>query len=279
MEEIIFDIFVIFSPSINYLFQILKFKNTKSSKGFSKVMCFIIMLIHTLRIFFWFTEKYKFTLLIQSILVVITQFYLLYLCLKYKEKEKERETKYNIIPNENIDNDTNKIKKVLSKLKNITNFKLMRNFDNAMDYYKIYFFIVFLLSIFNLIMKDNYFYSNLIIYGSIILEMFCSLVQIVEVYRTKTQKNISKIMVSLWLIGNALKAYYNIYNKCPIQLIIGAYLQVFLNVVLISELIYYYLKDMTLINNENISITQDNANKFNIEGNCDNSVENQEIIK
>ena len=230
MEEILFDGFVIFSPSLNYLFQILKFKNTKSSKGFSKLLCFIIMLTHTLRIFFWFTEKYKFTLLIQSFLVIVIQFYLIYLCIKYKEKE----IKYNIIPNENNDktNATNKIKKGLSKIKNIINIKFMKNLNNAMEYYKIYFFIVFLLSIFNLSMKDNYFYSNIIVYGSIFLEMICSLVQIVEIYRTKTQKNISKIMVLLWLLGNVLKAYYNIYNKCPIQLIIGAYIQVFLNVVL-----------------------------------------------
>ena len=276
MEEIIFDIFVIFSPSINYLFQILKFKNTKSSKGFSKLLCFIIMLTHTLRIFFWFTEKYKFTLLIQSFLVIVIQFYLIYLCIKYKEKE----IKYNIIPNENNDktNATNKIKKGLSKIKNIINIKFMKNLNNAMEYYKIYFFIVFLLSIFNLSMKDNYFYSNIIVYGSIFLEMICSLVQIVEIYRTKTQKNISKIMVLLWLLGNVLKAYYNIYNKCPIQLIIGAYIQVFLNVVLFSELIYYYLIDMILINNEKISIRQDNSNKVIVEGNCDNSMDICEII-
>ena len=276
MEEILFDGFVIFSPSLNYLFQILKFKNTKSSKGFSKLLCFIIMLTHTLRIFFWFTEKYKFTLLIQSFLVIVIQFYLIYLCIKYKEKE----IKYNIIPNENNGNinATNKIKNGLSKIKNIMNIKFMKNLNNAMEYYKIYFFIVILLSIFNLSMKDNYFYSNIIVYGSIFLEMICSLVQIVEIYRTKTQKNISKIMVLLWLLGNALKAYYNIYNKCPIQLIIGAYIQVFLNVVLFSELIYYYLIDMILINNEKISIRQDNSNKVIVEGNCDNSMDICEII-
>ena len=276
MEEILFDGFVIFSPSLNYLFQILKFKNTKSSKGFSKLLCFIIMLTHTLRIFFWFTEKYKFTLLIQSFLVIVIQFYLIYLCIKYKEKE----IKYNIIPNENNGNinATNKIKNGLSKIKNIINIKFMKNLNNAMEYYKIYFFIVFLLSIFNLSMKDNYFYSNIIVYGSIFLEMICSLVQIAEIYRTKTQKNISKIMVLLWLLGNVLKAYYNIYNKCPIQLIIGAYIQVFLNVVLFSELIYYYLIDMILINNEKISIRQDNSNKVIVEGNCDNSMDICEII-
>ena len=276
MEEILFDGFVIFSPSLNYLFQILKFKNTKSSKGFSKLLCFIIMLTHTLRIFFWFTEKYKFTLLIQSFLVIVIQFYLIYLCIKYKEKE----IKYNIIPNENNGNinATKKIKNGLSKIKNIINIKFMKNLNNAMEYYKIYFFIVFLLSIFNLSMKDNYFYSNIIVYGSIFLEMICSLVQIVEIYRTKTQKNISKIMVLLWLLGNVLKAYYNIYNKCPIQLIIGAYIQVFLNVVLFSELIYYYLIDMILINNEKISIRQDNSNKVIVEGNCDNSMDICEII-
>ena len=276
MEDILFDSFVVFSPSINYIFQILKFKNTKSSKGFSKFLCLIIMLTHTLRIFFWFTKKYKFTLLIQSIFIIVIQFYLIYLCIKYKEKE----IKYKQIPNDNNYNDsvTINIKKDSSEIKNIINIKLMRKIDNAMGYYKIYFFIVFLLSIFNLSLKDNYLYSNAIAYGSIFLEMICSLVQIVEVYRTKTQKNISKIMVLSWLIGNMLKAYYNIYNKCPIQLIIGAYIQVFLNIVLISELIYYYLIDMLLINNEKISIKQDNPNKVVIEGNSDGIVDISEII-
>jgi hypothetical protein len=141
MKEIFLDGFMTFGPSINYLFQVFKFNKTKSSKGFSNYLCLITILSHTLKVFFWLTEKFKFTLLIQSILVIIMQLYLIYLCIKYKEKE----TNYNLIPkNENnID-----IKRNYFTLTQTFNFKLIWKWDNILEYYKFYFFIIILLSLF-----------------------------------------------------------------------------------------------------------------------------------
>ena len=35
--------------------------------------------------FFWFGKRFKYTLLIQSVLVVLVQLYLIFLCIKFKE--------------------------------------------------------------------------------------------------------------------------------------------------------------------------------------------------
>ena len=77
---ILIDIFMVTGPSLGYLIQSLKFKKTKSSKGFSKSICLIIYMSQILRVFFWIGKPFKITLLYQSILIIIFQVYLIYLC-------------------------------------------------------------------------------------------------------------------------------------------------------------------------------------------------------
>ena len=148
MKEIIIDFFLIIVPVINYLFQVFKFNKTKSSKGFSKYLCLVTILLHTFKIFFWFIEKFKNTLVIQSVVVIIMQLYLIYLCVKYKDGPKN----YQPIPNENINN-TNTVTKIepeFCRISNILNLKLFWNWDNFLEYYIFYVFFVILLSIFHL---------------------------------------------------------------------------------------------------------------------------------
>ena len=260
MKDILLDNFMVFGPSINYLFQVFKFHNTKSSKGFSKYLCLVTILSHTLKVFFWFSEKFKYTLLIQSILVIIMQLYLVYLCIKFQEKEPN----YDEIINENNSSDKT-IKRKLNNLKNVFNLKLMWKWNDTLEYYIFYVMLVILLSISHLCFSNYDYFSFFVGFVSMFLEMFCSFPQIIELYNTKNQKNISKIMVSMFLLGNSIKVYYNIYNNSPIQLIIGAYIQVFCNVILIAQIIYYYFTDN--IRSNEILANQINSNKIIFEVN------------
>lgn len=85
--QILSDSFIIFGPSINYFFQIMKFCKTKSSKGFSKLLCFLSLFSHSFRVVFWFGKPYKLTLLFQSFLVIIVLLILVHLCVKYGDKK------------------------------------------------------------------------------------------------------------------------------------------------------------------------------------------------
>ena len=256
MKEILLDFFMTFCPTLNYLFQIFKFNKTKSSKGFSKYLCLVTILSHTLKVFFWFSERFKYALLFQSILVIIMQLYLIYVCIKFKEKEPN----YDQIPNENNSSNNTNVKRKIYNWKNIVDFKLMWKWDDTFEYYIFYFIIVILLSVCHLCLGNYDYYSFSLGFVSMILDMLGSFPQIIELYKTKNQRNISKIMVLMWFFGNLIKVYYNIHNKSPLPLIIGSYIQVFFNVVLISQIIYYYFNDN--IRKSEILMNQTNSNKI-----------------
>lgn len=256
MKEILLDFFMTFCPTLNYLFQIFKFNKTKSSKGFSKYLCLVTILSHTLKVFFWFSERFKYALLFQSILVIIMQLYLIYVCIKFKEKEPN----YDQIPNENNSSNNTNIKRKIYNWKNIVDFKLIWKWNDIFEYYIFYFIIVTLLSVCHICLGNYDYYSFSLGFVSMILDMLGSFPQIIELYKTKNQRNISKIMVLMWFFGNLIKVYYNIHNKSPLPLIIGSYIQVFFNVVLISQIIYYYFNDN--IRKSEILMNQTNSNKI-----------------
>ncbi len=240
-REILMDLFMTFGPSLNYLFQVKKFKKTHSSKGFSNSVCLVTVLSHTLKIFFWFGKKFKYTLLIQSILVIIMQLYLIYLVIKFKEDINDEIT----ISEPQTKSKKEKIKKIIREdllnWSETLNRKLIWKWNNVIEYYKFYFFIISILIAFSISLGiKNVIYINIIGAISIIMEILCSLPQIIEMKKSKNQRNISKIMVLMWFSGNILKIYYNMANHSPLQLIIGSFAQVFFNCILIGQIAYYY---------------------------------------
>ncbi len=240
-REILMDLFMTFGPSLNYLFQVKKFKKTHSSKGFSNSVCLVTVLSHTLKIFFWFGKKFKYTLLIQSILVIIMQLYLIYLVIKFKEDTNDEIT----ISEPQTKSKKEKIKKIIREdllnWSETLNRKLIWKWNNVIEYYKFYFFIISILIAFSISLGiKNVIYINIIGAISIIMEILCSLPQIIEMKKSKNQRNISKIMVLMWFSGNILKIYYNMANHSPLQLIIGSFAQVFFNCILIGQIAYYY---------------------------------------
>ena len=142
-KNVSLDILMAFAPAINYVFQALTFRKTKSSKGFSSFLCLVTILSHTTKIFYWFGERYKYTLLVQSILVIIILFYILHLFLKYKEKpEVYLPSTFSI--NKEIINKKGKVKNFIYSIvsfKDTFNPYLIWRWDKLIEFYKFYFFI------------------------------------------------------------------------------------------------------------------------------------------
>ena len=244
-KDLFLDLFMALGPSLNYVFQSKKFKKTKSSKGFSNFLCLVTILSHTLKVFFWFGKQFKITLLVQSVLVIFMQLYLIYLVIKYKEDKQKSNDDYIFVNNASR---KEKIKKFAKdnffNWSKTFNSKLIWRWDDVAEYYKFYFFIILILTIFSVSLGiNNKYYINIIGGVSIFLEMLCSIPQIIEMQKSKNQRNISKIMVFMWFSGNLLKIYYNTANNSPIQLIIGSYIQVFFNCILIYQIFYYYRRN------------------------------------
>ena len=186
----------------------MKFKQTKSTKGFAKFLCFLLLLANILRIFFWLGKKYPLPLLYQAIVVVISQIYLIHVYLEYQEDlpiKTEKSLTEHII-----------------NWKETLNPKKIWNWNDEIDYYKFIFFLFFIFSVMCFIVgvKNTKFY-DVIGTISVSCETFIELPQIKENCITKNTKNISGTMVFMWFIGDLFKTTYNILYKSPMQMIIG----------------------------------------------------------
>jgi len=266
------DILMIFCPSFGYIAQAFKFKETKSSEGFSKYLCLILLISNILRIYFWIGKKFTIVLLYQSITVIIFQFYLIHISLYYDNSNKKNEYKplstneYSKKLNYNIYNNN-----YISFSIDFTNFW---KWKNEKEYYKfiIYFFII--LSLITNVFYNYPYYFEYIGTISAVLESIIVVPQIYSNYVTKNVDNISNIMILMWFCGDSFKTIYYYYSNSPIQLIICGILQILLDAFIIFQLWYY--------NNDYKKNMKNNLKKmeYSFEGNNkDNDNENNVLMK
>lgn len=262
----IMNIFMITGPLITYIFQILKFYKTKSSKGFSKYICLFLFLGNALRIFFWYGTRFSKILLYQSIGIVIFQIILIHLCIKFREEslndskleiqelKNNNEKQFKIQSKNNINIIKNFIVAYFSKafkpkyfkwlsLSNIFNLKIFWNWEKEKEYYRFMILIILLLSSLCYFFKNNKNFFHIIGIISAFFEGIICFPQVVSNFRTKMIKNISFTMISCWLLGDSFKLFYFIKYKSPLQLIICISAQVFFDLIVIIQLIFYRNND------------------------------------
>ena len=238
------DLSMIIAPLITYCFQINKFNKTKSSKGFSKLICFLLFLGNIFRIFFWMGTHFKNTLLYQSIGVVIFQIILIHLCIKYQGNPIEQnfitETKNNIIENNNA---KKPLKYYLSHWKDTFSLKKIWKWDIEIEYYKFMSFIIILLIILCAIFQNNKIFFHLIGIMSAFFESLICMPQVIENFKTKNTHNISFLMIFCWFLGDSFRLYYNIKYKSPIQMIAAISFKLCLDLLACIQIIIYRRKD------------------------------------
>ena len=251
---LLIDIFMVIGPSLGYFLQSLKFKKTKSSKGFSKSICLIIYTSQILRVFFWIGKPFKITLLYQSILIICFQVYLIYLWIKYHKTDND--LKYN---------DKKDIIEYIIDWSDTISPNKIWNWSNTIEYYKFMFLIIiFLLLICGVVGIHNTILVNIIGTISVISEASTLIPQIIISCKKKNASNLSMSMVALWFIGDSCKFVYNIIYKTPIQMIASGGLQIFLDFFSLMQIICY--RDNSNIHyrsTEETNVTIPNFTNFN----------------
>ena len=232
---ILIDILIVIGPSLGYLIQSLKFKKTKSSKGFSKSICLIIYMSQILRVFFWIGKPFKITLLYQSILIICFQVYLIYLWILYHDIKP----KNNINKNNQVNDKKEIIEYIIDWSDTISPNKIW-NWTSTIEYYKFMLFIILiLLLICGVVGIHNPILVNIMGTISFITEASTLLPQIVVSCKKKNASNLSMTMVALWSLGECCKFIYNIIYKTPIQMILSGGVQIFLDFFCLFQIICY----------------------------------------
>ena len=219
------DLLMIFIPSIGYFFQAQKFKQTKSSKGFAKFLCLLLLIANILRVFFWFGKQFSLPLLYQAIVVIISQIYLIHVYLEYQDDLPIKTEKT--------------ISEYLTKWGETLSPSNIWNWGDEIEYYK---FIIFLIIIFSIICslgKNSSKFFEILGTISVSCETFIELPQIKENCMSKDTKNLSGAMVFMWFVGDLFKTAYNFIYNSPIQMIIGGIIMNFEDIILSSQVIFY----------------------------------------
>ncbi|KAF5383528.1 hypothetical protein D9615_003696 [Tricholomella constricta] len=73
-------------PPLVYVDQAVSIIRKKDSTGFSRDVCAILLIANITRCFFWLGDPFEFALLIQSILMILAQLALLYICILYRPR-------------------------------------------------------------------------------------------------------------------------------------------------------------------------------------------------
>ncbi|ESK97733.1 pq loop repeat protein [Moniliophthora roreri MCA 2997] len=84
--SIISSIGMAVGPPLVYADQAFSIIKKKDSTGFSRDVCAILLIANITRCFFWLGDPFELALLIQSILMIIAQLGLLYICILYRPK-------------------------------------------------------------------------------------------------------------------------------------------------------------------------------------------------
>ena len=262
------DLLMVVGPSFSYFLQAQKFIKTKSSKGFSKSICLILFLANILRVFFWIGKPFRVTLLLQSVLIIVSQVILIHLWVKYHDKKEEKQVQYvakldNNQQNEvfNTIQDKKECIEYLIDWSDTVNISKIWNWRSEFEYYKFMFIIIlFLLLVSGLIGIHNPVLSNFFGTISVIFEAITCAPQLITNFQTKNTKNVSAPMIILWLIGDTSKMIYNIIYKTPIQMIISGAVQVILDIFVIIQ-VYIYKGPNQIFGVNNINKFMKNLDK------------------
>lgn len=212
----LFDFGFIFFPSIGYIHQYIKINRLKSTFGFSKFISLVLIAAYVFRIFFWIGEPFGIVLLLQSIVGIITQLLLIRKCVEYTPEYYNKKD---------------------SDFFNINEFW---NWPKFLDYFYFVVFCTLFLNLFsNLIGYDNIVYVQILGGFSAATEAMLGIPQIIEIYKTKSVKTLSYILIISWVLGDSVKIYYYISKASPVQLIACGVFQLFGDFVIIFQIIYY----------------------------------------
>jgi uncharacterized protein with PQ loop repeat len=225
-----FDILMIFTPNLGFIAQIIKFRNLKSSQGFSKLLSFITLIANILRIYFWVGKRFSIYLLLQSVCSVVMQIVLINECLKWSEDPIKKENYKSNAFHFNL-------KKPISLL----DYRNFWDWPYLIDY--IYFLTLFSIIIglvSNIIGFEHVFYVESLGAISATVEAVVGVPQMIINCKTKNTDSLSYFMIASWLLGDFIKTIYFFKTNSPLQLILCGLFQITIDSIIVIQMLCYY---------------------------------------
>lgn len=211
---------MIFGGIVPYIPQYRQIKQKEDTEGFSLYVCLTLLIANTLRILFWFGKRYEIPLLLQSILMIITMFTMVKVCVNVRNKTEIIRSKDRFLK---ADLDS----KFFWKW---THFQSYLNFMLLFAAFSAFVMYVFV---------DIPIFVELVGFSAVLTEAMLGIPQLITNFCKKSTSGMSIAMVMMWMVGDAFKTCYFVGREAPVQFSACGMLQVIVDVAILLQVYMY----------------------------------------
>ncbi|XP_012550017.1 PQ-loop repeat-containing protein 1 isoform X1 [Bombyx mandarina] len=244
-----------------YIPQYRQIKKTQDAEGFSLYVCLALLIANTLRILFWFGKRYELPLLIQSIVMNVTMFVMIHLCVSVRKKNQIIRARERIFTDAifmlyillccvNGPAQPDETARWLNQRSGISGgekphrfYDMERKYFWAWTDFQSYVDCMLVFSVLGaavtyLLIEFSPF-VELIGFMAVFTEAMLGAPQIAKNLQNKSTEGMSVSMVIMWTCGDIFKTAYFIIREAPTQFWVCGGLQVFLDVVILFQVWLY----------------------------------------
>ncbi|KAN0088575.1 hypothetical protein V8E55_005632 [Tylopilus felleus] len=200
-------------PPLVYVDQGLSIVRKRDSTGFSRDVCAILLIANITRCFFWLGARFQFTLLLQSILMIVAQLALLFICLRYHPKSES----YAPSPRP---------------------FSFWQ-WSSYMQYIECLAVIILCSAIISLIFGWSEVYISLLGFFALGLESTLPIPQLICNYKRKSLHGFRASTLIGWVGGDAFKTAYFFVQGSSLQFKVCAVFQLSVDAAIMAQRLYY----------------------------------------
>jgi len=202
-------------PPLVYADQAYSLVKKKDSTGFSRDVCAILLLANITRCFFWLGDRFEYALLVQSILMIIAQLALLYICIRYRPG----------LSPESLGTSTRPM-----------SFWQWTTYTQYIE-----FLAAFILcqAILYLVFGRSELYISILGFIALGLESTLPIPQLISNYKQKSLYGFRMSTLLGWFGGDAFKTAYFFVQDSPLQFKVCAVFQLSIDIVIVVQRIYY----------------------------------------
>jgi len=204
-----------------YVPQYREINRTDNAEGFSTHVCLALLAANTLRILFWFGHPFEIPLLVQSVVMILTMFAMLELCVRVKQKNS-------IVP-------------VKSRYFLDFEWHYFWKWTDFISYIECWATFTVIMGCLMYFLIQVPIFVELMGFAALLIEATLALPQFTFNYKKKSTKGMSVNMVLMWLIGDVYKTSYFVVRNAPIQFLVCGVVQVCLDLLILYQ-VYLYRK-------------------------------------
>jgi len=202
-------------PPLVYADQTYSIIRKKDSTGFSRDVCAILLIANITRCFFWIGNHFEIALLIQSILMIIAQLALLYICIRYRPSGSPESLGMSTRP---------------------MSFWQWPTYSQYIEFLAAY---IIVMTILILIFGRMTLFINALGFFALGLESTLPLPQLYSNYKQRSLHGFRASTLIGWVAGDTFKTGYFILQKSPLQFIVCAIFQVTIDGAIVIQRFVY----------------------------------------